>query len=85
MGKLHAARSFPKGRWLALDGGYGYGGRSLIDGVERETRISTFRFGLTCAAPIATHHTLRLTLASGARVERGADVDAIGVSYTYRW
>jgi hypothetical protein len=85
VGKLHAIRSFPRGWWLALDGGYGYGGRSSVDGVERETRISTFRFGLTFAAPIATHHTLRLTLASGARVERGADFDAIGVSYTYRW
>ena len=57
----------------------------LIDGVERETRISNFRFGLTFAAPIATNHTVRLTLASGARVERGADFDAIGVSYAYRW
>lgn len=85
VGKLHVIRSFPKGFWLALDGGYGHGGRSLIDGVERENRISTFRFGLTFAAPIARQHTLRLTLASGARVERGADFDAISVSYQYRW
>ncbi len=84
-GKLHVIRSFRRGFWLALDGGYGYGGRSILDGVEKETRISTFRFGLTFAAPVARQHTVRLTLASGARVERGADFDAISVSYQYRW
>lgn len=85
VGKLHVIRSFQRGWWLALDGGYGYGGRSIIDDVERDTRISTFRFGLTFAAPIARRHTVRLTAASGARVERGADFDALGLSYQYRW
>ncbi len=70
---------------MALGGGYGYGGRTIVDGEEEETRISTFRFGLTFAVPVARQHTLRLTLASGARVERGADFDAIGVSYQFRW
>ena len=85
VGKLHVIRSFARGWWLAADGGYGYGGRSTIGGVERETRISTFRFGLTFAAPLARQHTVRLTLGSGARVERGADFDAVSVSYQYRW
>ncbi len=85
VGKLHVIRSFPKGWWLAADGGYGYGGRTILDGDEKETRISTSRFGLTFAAPIARQHTLRLTLASGARVERGSDFDAISISYQYRW
>jgi hypothetical protein len=85
VGKLHVIRSFPKGFWLALDGGYGYGGRTRVEGVELETRISTFRFGLTFAAPIARRHTLRLTLASGARVERGADFDAVSLVYQFRW
>jgi len=85
VGKLHVIRSFPRGWWLALDGGYGYGGRTLINGVERETRISTFRFGLTFAVPIARGHTVRLTLASGARIERGPDFDALGVSYQFSW
>ena len=84
-GKLHVIRSFTRGLWLAVDGGYGHGGRTTIDGTERETRISTFRFGLTFAAPVARSHTLRLTAISGARVERGADFDAVGVSYQYRW
>ena len=85
VGKLHVIRSFPRGWWLAADGGYGYGGRTSLDGEEKETRISTFRFGLTFAAPIARQHPVRVTLASGARVERGADFDAIAISYQYRW
>jgi hypothetical protein len=85
VGKLHVIRTLRRGFWLALDGGYGYGGRTSLDGVEKETRISTFRFGLTLAVPVANQHTLRATLASGARVERGADFDAVSVSYQYRW
>jgi hypothetical protein len=85
VGKLHVIRSFPRGWWLALDGGYGYGGRTTLDGAEKDTRISTFRFGLTFAVPIARRHTLRLVLASGARVERGADFDSVGLFYQFRW
>ncbi len=84
-GKLHVIRLLPNGFWVAVDGGYGIGGRSSIDGVPRETHISSFRFGATVAVPLAAQHTLKFVLASGARIERGPDFDAIAVAYQYRW
>lgn len=85
VGKAHVIYSFPRGRWLAFDLGYGIGGRTTIDGDVRDTRISTFRFGLTFAIPIGVAHTLRLVAASAVRIERGPDFDAFGTTYQYRW
>jgi hypothetical protein len=85
VGKAHVIYDFSRGRWLAFDLGYGIGGRTTIDGNVRDTRISTFRFGVTLALPLAASHTLRLVAASAARIERGPDFDALGTSYQYRW
>ena len=84
-GKIHVIRLLPKGFWIAVDGGYGVGGRTFLDGERRETHISSFRFGATVAVPLARQHTLKFVLASGARVERGPDFDAVAVSYQFRW
>ena len=83
-GKAHLIRVTRGGRWLALDLGYGIGGRAIIEGKETDTRISAFRFGLTAAVPVARHHTVRFFVMSGARIEKGPDFDALGVSYQYR-
>lgn len=83
--KLHAIRTLPRGLWIGVGVGYAVGGRTEIEGVPRDTRISTFRFAATGAIPVAPNHTVRITFASGARVERGADFDAIVLSYQYRW
>ena len=70
---------------VALDAGYGIGGRTKINGVEKDTRISTFRFGVTFALPVAKRHTLKLSGFTGVRVERGPDFNAVVLSYQYRW
>lgn len=83
--KLHVIRSFPKRWWLAVDAGYALGGRTYINAEETDTRISTFRFGVTLAVPIAQHHNIRFTGVTGIRLEKGSDFDAVGITYQYRW
>ena len=83
--KVHAIRSLSSGRWLSLDIGYGIGGRTLIDGVERDTRISAIRFGLTYVWPLDQHHSLKLCAISGVRIEKGPDYDVLGLAYQFRW
>ena len=82
---MHAIRSFPQNWWLAMDVGYGLGGRTYINGEKRDTRISTIRFGLTFAVPVGQRHVLRLTAVSSVRFERGPDFDAIALTYQYKW
>jgi hypothetical protein len=83
--KLHLIRSFPKGWWVAMDTGYGLGGRTFINGAKRDTRISSFRLGLNFAFLLAQYHTIRITGVTGVRLERGPDFDAIALTYQYRW
>jgi hypothetical protein len=83
--KIHGIRSFASGRWLSLDVGYGIGGRSLINGVERDTRISAVRFGLTYVWPIDPQHSLKFYALSGVRIEKGPDFDVLGLAYQFRW
>jgi hypothetical protein len=84
--KIHAIYTMPRRKsWIALDVGYGTGGQTEVNGVKLDTRISSFRFGLTLAVPFGTRHTARLTGVTGVRHERGLDFDAIALSYQYSW
>jgi len=83
--KVHLVGNLSKGTWESADLGYGRGGRSFIQGVPRDTRISSFRFGLTLAVPLGRQHGLKLYVASGKGVESGPDFDGIGIGYQYFW
>jgi hypothetical protein len=83
---VHAIYTMPKRQtWLALDVGYAFGGRTKINDVEKDTQISTFRFGATLAVPLGTRHTVRLTGITGVRHKRGPDFDAVALTYQLRW
>jgi hypothetical protein len=83
--KTHIIRSFSNWGWIALNIGYGLGGRTEINSVELDTRISTFRFGLTFSYSIDKQSSLKLTIVSGKRIEKGPDFDAIGLAYQFLW
>ena len=83
--KIHAIRSLPKNTWLTIDVGYGIGGKTTLNDLKRDDRISTLRFGATYAIPMGKQHTLRISAISAVRFERGADYDAFALSYQFRW
>ena len=83
--KIHVIRSLPSGMWLAVDAGYGAGGLAFVNGVERESNISTFRFGGTLAFPVGKQHTLRLSGFSTYRMAKGPDYDLLSLTYQFRW
>ena len=83
--KVHVIRELPKNMWLAANFGYGIGGRTEVNEIDRDTRISTTRLGLDWAIPFAKKHAIKITYSSGIRFEKGPDFNAIAVSYQYRW
>jgi hypothetical protein len=84
--KVHTIHTLPKRRiWFALGAGYALGGRVEINGVERDTRVSTFRFGFDVAVPFAVQHSFKFTAVTGIRHERGPDFDAVALTYQYMW
>lgn len=84
-GKVHLIYTFQNKMWMAFDAGYGIGGRTFVNGEKKETRISTLRFGLDWSIPFTVQHTLKLSIISGVRLERGPDFDALTLIYQYRW
>jgi len=83
--KAHLIRKLPKRMWLAIDLGYGIGGRTFINEVKQETHVSTTRFGLHYALPVAQHHTIKFSFISGVLFDQGSDFDAFVVTYQYIW
>ena len=83
--KVHIIRDLPKKMWVALNVGYGIGGQTELNGIPRDTEISTARLGLIYALPIAEKHTLKFAYNSGIRFKKGPDFDAISLAYQYRW
>ena len=83
--KVHLIRSFPKRFWVSLGAGYGYGGRTYINGEAKETVISTLRLGLIVALPINSNHSLKLAGLSGIRFKQGPDFDAVSLTYQFMW
>ena len=83
--KVHVIRELPKNMWLALNLGYGIGANTELNGITRDTEISSARLGLIYALPIAQKHTLKFAYNSGIRFKRGPDFDAISLAYQYIW
>lgn len=84
--KVHVIHTLPKRRiWIAVDAGYAFGGRTEVNGVLLDTRISTFRFGVDLAVPLAFRHTVKISGVTGVRHERGPDFDAVALTYQYMW
>lgn len=76
---------FERGAWLAVDGGWGSGGRATVDGNKSETRQENARFGVTFAYPLTKRTSLKLAWIGGASTRLGADFDSFILLYQYRW
>lgn len=83
--KTHIIKSFENGVWIALGAGYAVGGRSYVNEVKKEARISTIRTGFIAAIPIHPKHTIKLTAIVAKRIKHGADFNAFSVGYQYMW
>ena len=83
--KMHVIRSFKGNWWISLSSGYLVGGKTYINGELKDTRISNLRVALNVAVTICQNHVIRLTSFTSRRFERGADFDAIALSYQFRW
>lgn len=78
-------RGFKPGLWVALSAGYGTGGKSIIEGIPRNTYQKNWRFGATVSLPVRPGHAIRLFVLSGARQRVGTDNDVLGVLYQITW
>jgi hypothetical protein len=81
----HLSYNFRSGLWLALDGNYFAGGRTSVDGVDKQDRQKSSRVGLTLSIPVKQQHSLKLAAHTGAFTRIGADFDIGTIVYQYRF
>lgn len=83
--KLLAVRQIRGGFWWAIGGGYGYGGRTTVDGVPRATIQRNWRIFAMAAYPITPQQGVSISIGSGGNAGAGTDFDAISVGYQFSW
>ena len=83
--KVHLIRRLPKRMWLAIDLGYGIGGRTIINDVKQETHVSTTRYGLHYSLPVGKYQSIKFSFISGVLFDSGTDFDAFVITYQYIW
>lgn len=81
----HLIYSFRSGVWVALNGTYYTGGRTAVDGVRGDDRLSSSRAGLTVTLPVDRRNSFKLFASTGVSTRTGSDFDGIGVAWQHRW
>ena len=83
--QLNVSYDFGKGLWVALGTTYYTGGRTTVDGVEKDNELGNSRVGLTVALPINRHYSLKLNVSTGISTRTGTSFDTYGLALQYRW
>lgn len=83
--KLLAVRIIRPGFWWSVAAGYGYGGRTYVNGVARDTIQRNWRVFAMVAYPITPTQGVSLAIGSGGNAGAGTDFDAITIGYQFAW
>jgi len=83
--QLHLTYAITRGVWAAVSGTYDYGGRTTVNGIQRDDQQSNARLGATLALPIDGNNSVKLYASSGVATRIGNDYDLFGLAWQYRW
>ena len=83
--KLDAIRTIRPGFWWAVAAGFGYGGRTYVDGEPRATIQRNWRVSAMLAYPLTPMQGFSVALTTGGNAGAGTDADAITVAYQVAW
>lgn len=83
--QAHVTYNFASGVWIAAGANYYTGGRTSLNGVDKNDLQRNSRVGITLSLPLGGAHSLKVAAHSGAYTRAGADFDLGTVAYQYRW
>ena len=81
----HAIYEFTSGIWGSVDATYFAGGRTTINGMQREDRQENWRLGGTFAFPLDARNSVKLYASTGVSARTGNSFDLIGIVWQHRW
>jgi hypothetical protein len=83
--QMHLTRHLGRGAWGAFSATYYDGGRSSINGVEREQKLGGTRLGLTVSLPVDRQNSIRLSAHGGLFARTGSDFEGVGLIWQHLW
>ena len=83
--QFHLTYNAGRGVWAALSGNYDYGGRTTVNGDEKDDFQKNARLGLTIALPVNRNNSLKLYASTALHTTVGNEYDLLGVIWQYRW
>jgi hypothetical protein len=81
----HVSYTIRRGLWLAGGATYYVGGRTSVNGVEKNTEQKNARAGLSCSIPLGRGQSVKLNWARGVTTRVGGNLNALAVSWQYVW
>ena len=81
----HVIYNFPSGIWVALNGLYFTGGRTVVNGVPGDNLQTNTRAGVTLALPVDRNSSIKLSAGTGITTLTGSQFSTIAIAWQYRW
>jgi hypothetical protein len=83
--QAHVSYTVRPGLWMAFDATHYSGGRTTLEGVQRDDRQANTRVGLTLSVPMGAGHSLKVSYSEGATTRIGGDYTSVGIAWQYVW
>jgi hypothetical protein len=71
--------------WLAFNGTFYTGGRTSVDGIEKQDLQRNGRIGATLSIPLARQHSVKVGFNRGAFTNVGSNFSVFSVAYQFFW
>jgi len=82
----HVIRSFARGMWASLSGGFTYGGEGQVDGSNLDNTDRTKYFALSFGMPVSRYQNVKLIYVNAdTNVLVGANSDSLILSWSLNW
>lgn len=74
------------GVWAGLSAGYDYGGKSTVDGVEKDDRKQNVGWAVSLGFPVSRHMGFKLAyIGTRTQESTGIDSDTYAVGFSAFW
>jgi hypothetical protein len=83
--QFHLSYNLTPRAWVAFDVNFFTGGRTTIDGVERNDVQHNSRLGGTISVPLSRRQSMKLGYSFGTFTTIGGDFQTLSVGYQYLW
>jgi len=82
----HAIYTFKPGWWVSASAGYGYGGESSINGVQKNDDRRYFHWALSLGVPISASQGLKFAyISSSTNTSLGSDTNSLVAAWSINW